>query len=152
MEVIDAASRLEEKITLYVTGDYTKLEAVYRKQLPSNIVFTGYLSNEDYWGYLKSANAIVDLTSMDNCLVCGAYEAVAVAKPLILSNNKASVEYFYKGVLFTDNSIDDIGRVFQSLIEGHVGLAGDMEKLGKELSADWQNKANTLLQKIRRWM
>jgi len=77
-EVIDAASKLSEVVTLYVTGNYIKLAASYREQLPSNIIFTGYLSNKDYWGYLKAASAIVDLTSMDNCLVCGAYEAVAV--------------------------------------------------------------------------
>jgi len=145
-EVIDAAGKLQEKITLYVTGDFTKLAESYRKQLPSNIIFTGYLSNEDYWGYLKAADAVVDLTSMDNCLVCGAYETVAVAKPLILSKNKASIEYFNQGVLFTDNTLEDMHRVFLSLIEEHTKLVREIEKLGKKLPVDWQKKADTLME------
>ncbi len=148
VEVIDAASKLEEKITLYVTGDYTKLEVSYRNQLSSNIVFTGYLSNEDYWGYLKAADAIVDLTSMDNCLVCGAYEAVAVAKPLVLSKNKASIEYFNKGVLFTDNTLEDLIRIFLSLTANQIRLNRDIFELRDELIVNWQNKAVHMRTKI----
>ena len=80
----------------------------------------------------------------------GVREAVAVAKPLILSNNKASTEYFNKGVLFTDNTLEDMHRVFLLVIEEHANLVGEMEKLGEELPLIWKNKADMLMQKIRR--
>lgn len=148
VQIIDAACKLEKKMTLYVTGDFSRLEKSYIESVPSNIIFTGFLTNENYWSYLKSADAIIDLSLKDNCLVCGAYEAVAVATPVILSNSKASVEYFNKGALFTDNSSEDIYSVFLSLINKHADLEVEIEKLGEELSSCWQSKAEVLMQKI----
>jgi len=55
-------------------------------------------------------------------------------------------------VLFTDNTEDDIGRVFLTLIEEYVDLAGDMEKIAKELIVDWQSKADILTKKIGQWL
>ncbi len=150
-EVIEAARHLQGAITLYVTGNEKKLDAEYRDSLPDNIVFTGFLSNEDYWGYLRAADAIIDLTSMDNCLVCGAYEAVAVETPLILSNNKASMAYFSKGTLFSDNSTEDIGKLLAALPGKHAQLCDDMKTLRRELTASWQNRADELLKIIQQW-
>jgi glycosyltransferase involved in cell wall biosynthesis len=148
-QIIGAACALEDKVTLYVTGNFSRLENSYTESLPSNIVFTGFLSNENYWSYLNSANAIIDLSLKDNCLVCGAYEAVAVSTPLILSNNKASMEYFNKGALFTDNSAEDIKRVFLLSIKEHVQLVNEVTVLKQELTVGWQDKANVLTQKVR---
>lgn len=148
IEIIDAANMLKNNITLYVTGNYTKLKKNYIEKLPKNIIFTGYLSNEDYWAYLKASDAIIDLTTMDNCLVCGAYEAVAMEKPLILSGNNASIEYFSKGVLFTDNTLEDIKNVMKSIVESREELAVDIKDLGESLSLDWRKKAKELKQSI----
>lgn len=147
-EVINAACNLTEKINLYVTGNYTKLDSSYIKQLPDNIIFTGFLSNKEYWGHVKAVDAIIDLTTMDNCLVCGAYEAVAATKPLVLSNNKASMEYFNKGVLFSDNTSNNLHNIFLTLIEKHTLLTKEVEELSKYLSENWNNTANKLMNKM----
>lgn len=148
-QVIDAASALEN-ITLYVTGNNKRLDKAYINSLPSNIIFTGFLSDENYWAYLKSADVIIDLSLKDNCLVCGAYEAVAVATPLILSNNKASVEYFNKGTLFTDNTTDDICSILLLAKERRAQLKGEMEGFGYELSLAWKDMAEVLINKIKK--
>ena len=149
--IIDSAVVLQDRVTLYVTGDYSTLEEAYRQSLPSNIVFTGYLSNDDYWGYLKSADAVIDLTMMDNCLVCGAYEGVAAARPLVLSGNDATISYFSKGVVYTDNSSQDIRRAMLELIDKHEVLSEKMLELGKELPEAWRKKAENLQRLIRQW-
>jgi len=152
MPVIEAAAMLRDRITLYVTGNYAQLDESVRRRLPPNIVFTGYLSNEDYWGYLKSADAVIDLTSMDNCLVCGAYEGVAAARPLVLSANEATIEYFSKGVVYTDNSAQDIHRAMLELVGRHVELSADIADLRSELPADWCRQAEDLKRIIGQWL
>ena len=148
VEIIDAACSLKDKVTLYVTGNFSKLEKSYIESLPSNIVFTGFLTNEDYWSYLKAADTVIDLSLKDNCLVCGAYEAVAVSTPLILSDSKASVEYFNKGTLYTDNSTDNIRSVFLLAIKNYASLMLEMETFSEELSAVWQSRGDALIEKI----
>ncbi|MEN8129856.1 MAG: hypothetical protein ABFS45_06615 [Pseudomonadota bacterium] len=151
LSIIDAAAMLQGRVTLYVTGDYSRLDESIRRHLPANIVFTGFLSDEDYWGYLKSADAIIDLTTMDNCLVCGAYEGVAVAKPLVLSRNDATVRYFSKGVVYTDNSAQDIHRALLELIGSHDSLSGEMAELADELPGEWKKNAESLRRRIEKW-
>lgn len=152
MQVIDAAAMLQDRITLYVTGNYARLDESIRRRLPPNIVFTGFLSDEDYWGHLKSADAIIDLTSMDNCLVCGAYEGVAAARPLLLSANEATIHYFSKGVVYTDNSAQDIHRAILELVDRHDELSAEIAVLGRELPGDWRRQAEDLKQIIGQWL
>ncbi len=144
VEVINAARKLGESVTLYITGNYSKLDKSYIDRLPVNIKFTGYLSSEDYWSLLSSVSAIIDLTSMDNCLVCGAYEGLSVGKPMMLSNNKATVDYFSKGVVYTDNTAEDIHRAFMCLVDNHAAYKDDVMILANELNKKWYKMANDL--------
>ncbi len=145
-EIIDAACALENKVTLYVTGNFSRLDKSYIESLPSNIVFTGFLSNADYWSYLKSADAIIDLSLKDNCLVCGAYEGVAVGKPLILSNSEATKEYFNKGVVYTDNTTANIQECYLSMMQDYEHLSEDIAKLNSEVTYEWKQKVAKLCQ------
>ena len=151
MAILNAAAMLQDRLSLFVTGDYTRLDASIRRQLPANIVFTGFLSNADYWGYLTSADAIMDLTSMDNCLVCGAYEGAAVARPLVLSRNDATVRYFSRGVVYTDDSTQGIHRAMLELMENYDDLLAAMAQLAGELPGAWEQQAVDLRLRIEVW-
>jgi hypothetical protein len=72
------------------------------------VILTGYLSEEEFDRYLLSCDVVLDLTTRDNCMVCGAYEGVAAEKPLLLSDNEATAAYFTDGVELTNNSAVDI--------------------------------------------
>lgn len=148
-EIIEAACELENEITLYVTGNNSKLDKEFKKQLPDNIVFTGFLSNKSYWSYLKSANAIIDLSLKDNCLVCGAYEGIAVEKPLILSGSQATKDYFSKGVVYTDNSKEDIKKCYISMIKNYNHLCQEILELKNVIQNEWIEKANRLKEVLR---
>ena len=89
---------------LQVTGNPHKIGLSVAQRAPPNVHFTGFLADEDYWQLLRSADAIIDLTSKADCLVCGAYEALALGKPMLLSDNTASRELFGEGAVLTDNS------------------------------------------------
>ncbi len=145
-EIINAACMLEGKVTLYVTGNFSRLDKSYIESLPTYIIFTGFLTNKDYWSYLKSADAIIDLSLKDNCLVCGAYEAVAVGKPMILSDSEATKEYFNKGVIYTDNTTIHIQNCFLKIIQDYNRLSEELSILNSEVAYEWEQKVYKLCQ------
>jgi glycosyltransferase involved in cell wall biosynthesis len=77
------------------------------------------------------------LTDYENCLVCGAYEAVAAEVPLILSDTKALRTYFSKGVVFTKNNVNDIAEKVNSAIERKEVMEKEIQQLKKELMNSW---------------
>ncbi|MCI0591222.1 MAG: glycosyltransferase, partial [Gammaproteobacteria bacterium] len=96
------SSLQDQGYVLFVSGDFTKAK-VDVSRFPW-VRFLGFLPLHQYYGYLRSCSLVVDLTTMDDCLVCGAYEALAVRKPLVVSNTNALREYFGAAVMLTDNT------------------------------------------------
>jgi len=131
-------------LELYVTGNPRRLDATLAARIPANVHFTGFLSEQDYWGLLRSANAIVDLTLRPDCLVCGAYEALALGKPMLLSNNAASMELFGDGAVFTDNSPRNIRMALERVRveQPHLEAAAQLKR--RELTERWQATAQAL--------
>jgi glycosyltransferase involved in cell wall biosynthesis len=131
-------------VALYVTGDHRKLDPTVAATVPPNVRFTGFLKELDYWSLLRSADAIVDLTLMDDCLVCGAYEALALGKPMLLSNNSASVDLFGACAIFTNNTAADIRRALERLRLKRVHLQAAAERQRGELAELWTGSARAL--------
>jgi hypothetical protein len=110
-----------------------------------NVRFTGFLQEQDYWTLLRFADGIVDLTLMDDCLVCGAYEALALGKAMLLSNNAASVELFDTAAIFTDNTAADIRRALERLRLGRAQLEAEAERKRVEFAERWSASARDLV-------
>ena len=108
-EVFKAAESLQD-FRFYVTGRSKGKENGYGKPLPINVVLTGYLSDDEYHKKLATSGVIVDLTTRENCLVCGAYEATALERPFIVSDKKAIRDYFKKGCIYVENTTEHITR------------------------------------------
>lgn len=146
-EVFRAAHSLLQSgqpLEIRITGRPKLQRFVPDGVVPANVKLTGYLSDEDFERELHETDAILDLTTRDNCMVCGAYEGVAVEKPLILSGNQATREYFNKGVLFTDNTAIDIAERLIELITHHDELSRQIIQLKKELQQKQQAVFRTL--------
>jgi hypothetical protein len=134
----------DSDVQLYVTGNPKKLDPAVAATVPANVHFTGFLEEAAYWGLLQSADAIIDLTLMDDCLVCGAYEALAIAKPMLLSNNAASVELFGDAAAFTDNSAADIRRALGALRARQRELSAAALVKRREMAQRWDTAAHSL--------
>jgi len=136
-------------IELYVTGNHRKLDVATAESVSPNVRFTGFLSEGDYWKLLHSADAIIDLTLMDNCLVCGAYEALAAGKAMLLSANPASIELFGDSALYTDNTPNDVRRMLVQLRNerGRLERAAVLKRA--ELTASWTLRARDLADILR---
>lgn len=122
-DVLRAARSLldsEPNLTVSITGR-PKLEKIgWRDPVPANVRLTGFLSEHDFDHELTHADAILDLTTRADCMVCGAYEATAAEVPMILSDNPPTREYFSKGALFTDNSAASIAALIREMRAQHA--------------------------------
>ena len=147
-EVMEAARDLGNEIYVYVTGEIKNLPQDLLKNVPSNLVFTGYLPEEDYVALLFSVNAVMDLTTRDNCLVCGAYEALAAEKPLILSDKKALREYFDEGVTYVDNTAQGIKKGILEVLSNRSKLEKETKELKNRRMREWKETWQRLLRLI----
>jgi hypothetical protein len=145
-EVIEAVRGLD--VTLYVTGNKKRCDPTILASAPSNVVFTGFLAEEEYWDYLRGCDAIIDLTTMPNCLVCGGYEAAALGQALLLTRSEAAVDLFGDAVLYTDNSPIDIGKAVLELRTLRADLQGRMKQRGVQLTIEWNRQADALLNEL----
>lgn len=147
-EVLEAASRITGKMELYVTGRLKDLPESTRKIYSGSVTFTDFLPEKEYWELLDEADFIVDLTLMDDCLVCGAYEAVALGKPAMLSDNKATRDYFHKGAVYVGNTVDSLVIGMELMITSHGRLSAEVLSLKEELAATWPGAANKVRYQI----
>lgn len=145
-ELLQAARLLPEDIVIYVTGKYRG--KIDERSVPNNVKLLGFISDEDFWALLSSVDFIIDLTLRENCLVCGAYEAVALEKPLVLSDTKALREYFNQGCIYVSPSKESIFYGIMKAIEQRDSLEKDILSLKSEIQDSWNKRIDDLLQVI----
>ncbi|MDD1444339.1 hypothetical protein MEO93_29175, partial [Dolichospermum sp. ST_sed3] len=121
---------------IYVTGNYKKKQ-VRPDKVPKNVILLGYISDAEYTEMLYSVDATIDLTTREDCLVCGAYESVAVEKPVILSDTEALRFYFNHGVIHTQNNAEALKNAILNVISNKVVLADQIKVLKKNKIIEW---------------
>jgi glycosyltransferase involved in cell wall biosynthesis len=142
-EAVNAMRSLTQAgVRLYITGKSSSVRAALRRTAPPNVVFTGFLSEEDFIGMLHSVDAVVVLTTAEACMLCGCYEAVAAGAPLVTSNKKALRDYFTEAI-FVDNTPEGIAAgIGEALANGshyreRIGLLRD--RLTREWSGQYSH-------------
>jgi glycosyltransferase involved in cell wall biosynthesis len=142
--VLRAAQMLEKQhpdITFFVTGR-PKLEKIgWHEPVPGNVRLTGFLSDEAFEEQLADSSVVLDLTTRADCMVCGAYEAVAAEVPMIVSDNEPTRAYFHRGALYTDNSATSIAALILEMRARRAQLHDEVVALKAELL---QNERTTL--------
>jgi len=143
-EVVRAAGMLEQEARFHLTGNFRKLDPALRNRAPANVRFTGFLIDADYWKLLRDCDVVLDLSTMNNCLVCGAYEGLATGRPLILTDTSVARQLFTGPTVFTGNSAPEIaGAVFQCINE-YRALSAAVDPARRTLSALWEQRAQPL--------
>jgi glycosyltransferase involved in cell wall biosynthesis len=148
MAVLEAARALGPLISIYVTGNPGEHTATVRAAAPSNVVFTGYLPEADYVSLLYSVDVVIDLTTREDCLVCGAYEAVAAEQPMILSDTAALRSHFRRGVWYTDNSSVDLANGIRYVLGRRDALKDEVRELKSELVDDYERRRRALVEAL----
>jgi len=97
-------------IKLYITGRVRadRLSRSIDEYNSLGVRFLGFVDEDKYWELIEHSICNIDLTTRDDCLVCGAYESIAVGNTVILSGNQASQAYFKDYCLYTNNTVPDL--------------------------------------------
>ena len=148
-EVIGAARVVGPEFAFSVTGDPAKLSEPLLKSLPPNVKLTGFLEEGHYWRLLSASDSVLDLTRMDNCLVCGAYEAIAVGVPAVLSNNAASVATFADFAEFTENATGQIAAALERVRARREELDRAIPPARRRFEERWTAQAQQLIDFMR---
>jgi glycosyltransferase involved in cell wall biosynthesis len=142
--ILAAAAAVGLNFRFYITGNDRKLSAADRKIVPENVCLTGFLAEADYWGLMDRCHLVLDLSLMPDCVVCGAYEALAMGRPMILSDNAAIRELFGSVAVVTSGEAVDIERALLTARERYESLARAVPAARDLFQNSWLTKAELL--------
>ena len=138
-EVFKAADALrQDRFRLVVSGNYRKV-GIEATAYP-RVRFLGFMPTDEFYRELFSARVVMDLTDHENCLLRGAYEAMAASKPLVLSNRRSLHDYFNGGTALACKEASDIARAVRVAHAHRARLASD--------AVQWANEAHDLCGRI----
>jgi glycosyltransferase involved in cell wall biosynthesis len=133
-EFIQAFLEVSPPARLFVTGRKAKAPQLLR-YAGERITFTDYLPRSEYEALISSSVLLVDLTTMDNCLVCGAYEALSVGKPVLLSDSRANREMF-PHAMFSANTKEALAAALKRFFSSQI--TSDVAQARAEFAKKWE--------------
>lgn len=139
IDVLVQAAR-GQKWQLAITGDAPK-----SLKLPRNARLTGFLPDAQYDQLLANAACIVVLTTRDETLLSGAWEALAHRRPLVLSATRALRETFGTRVNYVEPTPESIRA-------GIATTVADFEEAGEavaSLAEDFERQSKVALETLR---
>jgi hypothetical protein len=140
LEEVLAAAASKPEIIFYITHDVSRANKQILNKKTDNVILTGFLEYNEYLTLLAEVNAIMVLTTRDKTMLCGAYEAVALEKPLIISNFKPLKRYFHKGAFYVDNSANEIQKAIEYVTHTTEEMTKEMSYLRQEKTNEWKKK------------
>jgi glycosyltransferase involved in cell wall biosynthesis len=132
-----AAARLPE-VSFHVTGNYRRADPRIIESRPANVRLTGFLADADYVALLLASDAIICLTTGDNTMQRGAYEAVYLGRPVITSNFGLLRRHFCKGTVHVDMNEDAIVDGVRRMYADLARFEKEVRELRGERLRDWQ--------------
>lgn len=151
LEVLKAAALLPPEVRVQITGNSKGREQALERPLPDNVDLLGFVPEDEFVDLLHRADVVMDLTTLENCLVCGAYEAVAAGRPAVLSATDALEQYFYKGAVFARNDAESIAAAVRDALARQDELTAEVGELAHELSDSWERRRESLETLLRQW-
>jgi hypothetical protein len=139
--VFDIASQLPDA-QFYITGDKSKIEKKFLNKKLDNIIMTGFLDYDIYLDLLQKVDVIIDLTTDDKTMLSGAYEAVSLEQPLIISDWTPLRRYFNKGTIYAKNTPKDLRNAIMIARSKKEELSSQMHNLKLEKIKEWNEKVS----------
>lgn len=142
-EILAAAAELPE-VSFKVTGNFRRLPPEQVRNSTPNVTFTGFLTDEDYFELLHACQAVMVLVDTEDTMQQGAYEAVSVKKPMVLSDWRLLRESYPCGAVFVANEPASIRDGVLRLIERYDEYVDGAERIHRERSAIWEENCRFL--------
>jgi glycosyltransferase involved in cell wall biosynthesis len=143
-DILAAARDLGSTFLFHVTGNDRKLPAGVRAEVPANVRLTGFLPEHDYWRLMERCHLVLDLSLMPDCLVCGAYEALAMCRPMVLSDNAATRQLFGDVAVFARDGAAEIRAAVETARQNHAQLSAAAPAAKIRFEQFWNESAQML--------
>lgn len=116
-EVLEVAKELCPDVRVKITGNWKRRPEVKRHE-SERIVFTGYLTNEEYDVLFANASGIISGTKEEYTALMSAWEAIAYSKPLAITDSQALREsYGDYPIYYSWNDKGSIANAINRLLE-----------------------------------
>jgi glycosyltransferase involved in cell wall biosynthesis len=145
--ILQAAELLPQPLFLTITGR-PRGKFAQAASRSTRVRLSGFVSDQDYLVLLATAGIVVDLTTRQDCLVCGAYEALALGRPLVVSDSRALRELLQDGALFTANEPDAIARAIIQAWQNEREWAARCAARRDAYATEWRAAAARLMKEI----
>lgn len=142
-EIMEAAKGAPD-VTFHITGNLKRAPRSVREAGGGNIVLTGFLPDGDYFDLLHACDAIMVLVNRDNTMQQGAYEAVSVKKPMILSNWKLLRDTYGDAAVYVENDPESIRNGIAALRENYGFHRERVCSVFEERKRVWDHKCRQL--------
>ncbi len=129
--VLEAARRLPQ-YDFCITGNVKRANSEWFRDQPANVQFTGFLPRLEFVSLIRGSFSSLVLTTRDNTMQRGVYESMSLETPIITSKWPLLEQIFYKGVLFVDNSPEDIARAVEKMFQEYEQYKQDVMSLKEE--------------------
>lgn len=143
-ETIEACRRLRGRAVVRITGKPKPGFARLLASAPGNFIPTGFVPDAEYFALMARCDAVMAVTRRPMTLVCGAYEAAALGKPMILGDSRALRAYFHLGAVYTDASAGDIEAKIESLLGELARYGGEVRLLRDLRAGEWERAFKAL--------
>jgi glycosyltransferase involved in cell wall biosynthesis len=139
----NAAKQLaDDGYELYVTGNYSKV-GILPAEYP-HVRFLGFVPEHEFYEKLFQASIILDLTEHENCLVCGAYEAMAAEKPLVTSDRKCLRNFFEAGTLFSEHEESSLVYAIKTAYENRYKMKDEIRNWKFQVLIEQERKGKAI--------
>ena len=141
---LNATTKLPD-INFYITGKINpKVHELVASAGP-NVTFTDFLPSNDYYGLLTHSDLIVVLTTIDDTMQRGAYEAIYLEKAIVTSDWNILRGNFPQGAIFVSNTPENIAEGIRKAQKNNVILTKEAQQLAIKKKKRWtQNKARII--------
>ncbi len=138
-EIFDLAELLnKENIKLYWTGKVNE-NLIKDFNKPENLVFTGYMTFEEYYDLIGNANCLIALTTESDTLQSGAYEALSVEVPMVITDSKALKNYFDSAALYTNHKPEDLFEKVKYAIENRDRIISEIQSVKRKRNQEYSD-------------
>jgi glycosyltransferase involved in cell wall biosynthesis len=144
LEAMEACRLLGGEVRMYVSGKMKRKFEKAAQGAPSNFIPTGFLSDEKYFERMSRVDCVMAITTRPATLVCGAYEAISLGKPLLLGDSEVLREYFHQGALYTNGTASDIAAKLRELPGKLPALQEEIRQFRQQSQLEWEKRLDAL--------
>lgn len=109
-----------------------------RRKASTNVLFSGFVSNDDYNWLAANAGAILACTTEEDTMQRAGYEAVSWERPLVTSKTGVLVDYFGEAAVFAAPTAASLLDATRAAFEDRDALIGRIAELGQRKREEYE--------------